>query len=228
MASRWEQFVEYLALGLRQDLGRNVVDILPKGLNPADRREANVKRLAETGSLQASIRVPDAVAPMDIVADLRMRRLTTSVEVIAPREGRPKTAVTWLLRQLADAPDSIRLEGRFANTKQTTSMLLKDVREKPEKLLLASDLKREPRSFVIALSKDMGQKRGKGAGSFVLETQQQSVDFYRLVVQRLRSWTATAPKLPLLAMTGALDPAVILQATEGGDGPIALPEIPAV
>ena len=69
-------------------------------------------------------------------------------------------------------------------------MLLKDVREQPEKLLLSSDPKREPRSFVIALSKDMGQKRGKGAGSFVQETQQQAVDFYRLVVQRLRPWTA--------------------------------------
>jgi hypothetical protein len=196
VASRWEQFVQFLALGLRQDLGRNVVAVLPKGLDPTERRDANVKRLAETGTLEASIRVPDAVAPVEIVADLRMRRLTTSVELLAPREGRPKTKVAWLLRQLAEAPDSIRLEARFANTKQSTSILLKEVREQPEKLLLSNDPKREPRSFVIALSKDLGQKRGKGAGSFVQETQQQAVDFYRIVVQRLRPWSAVPPKLP--------------------------------
>ena len=42
----------------------------------------------------------------------------------------------------------------------------------------------------------MGTKRGKGEKSFVLETRQQAVDFYRRIVQDLRSWQPSAPKLP--------------------------------
>jgi hypothetical protein len=42
----------------------------------------------------------------------------------------------------------------------------------------------------------MGTKRGKEEGSFVRETRRQAIDFYRDLVQDLRSWQASAPKLP--------------------------------
>lgn len=196
IASRWEQFIHYLALGLRQDLGRDVVPVWPKKLDGGNRLDLRVRMLVDRGRLEASIKVPDAAAPVDIEADLRTRQLTTSVEIGAPREGRPKTRISWILRQLKDAPDGLRVDVRFVNLKETTSMLLKEVRDKPDKLLLASDPKREPRAFRLALSKEMGTKRGKGAGSFVQETKQQTLDFYRVVVQQLRPWAPTPPKLP--------------------------------
>ena len=42
----------------------------------------------------------------------------------------------------------------------------------------------------------MGTKRGKGERSFVLETRQQAIGFYRDLVQDLRQWRASAPRLP--------------------------------
>ena len=75
-------------------------------------------------------------------------------------------------------------------------MLLKDARVSPQKLLYAADAKREPREFTVALSKEMGSKRGKLAGSFVGETKAQTLAFYRDVVQPLKAWSASAPKLP--------------------------------
>ena len=42
----------------------------------------------------------------------------------------------------------------------------------------------------------MGKKRGRVHGSFVGDTRQQAIDFYRDVVQDLRPWRAPAPKLP--------------------------------
>jgi hypothetical protein len=42
----------------------------------------------------------------------------------------------------------------------------------------------------------MGTKRGKGEKSFVLETRKQAVGFYRGIVQELRAWQPSAPKLP--------------------------------
>ena len=47
------------------------------------------------------------------------------------------------------------------------SAILKDVRAKPERLLYVPDPKREPSVFRLSLSKDLGTKRGRGAGSFV-------------------------------------------------------------
>jgi hypothetical protein len=204
VASHWEEFVNYLALGLRQNLGRDVAPIWPKTPAGTSRVDLHSRFLAEAGRLNAAIRIPDAAGLLEIEVDLRTRQVTTGLEIPAPREGRPRTKVNWLLRQLKDAPSQVRIDVRFANVRDTSSMLLKEAREKPDKLLLAADPKRDPRMFRVALSKDMGTKRGKLAGSFVLETKQQVLDFYRLVLQQLRVWTAVAPKLPEKLSEGPL------------------------
>jgi hypothetical protein len=118
------------------------------------------------------------------------------VELPAPREGRPKTRIGWVVRQLKDAPDTLRIEVRYPNAKETVSATLKEVREKPERLLFAADAHREPRAFRLSLAYEMGAKRGRIAGSFVGESKRQSLDFYRTIVQGLRPWNPSAPRLP--------------------------------
>jgi hypothetical protein len=88
------------------------------------------------------------------------------------------------------------VEVSFANSKSTTAALLSAASEDPGSLLLSNDPKRQPRSFRLALSRPMGTKRGRGERSFVLETRRQAVDFYRELVQDLRPWRASAPRLP--------------------------------
>ena len=190
------QFVDYLCLGLSQDLGREVKPARPRKLTSEARLEAAVKALADTGTLVGTIRVPDAVGPLTVLADLRTRKLSTSVTVEAPREGRPLTRVNWILRQLKQAPGDLRIDVSFASACETSSLLLHEAREYPQRLLSGTDPKREPRSFDLTLTKPMGTKRGKGEKSFVLETRQQAVDFYRRIVQDLRAWQPSAPKLP--------------------------------
>ncbi len=196
VAAKWEEFVQWLALGLRQDLGSDVTALWPRKLDPTARQQAIVRQLAEDGRLEASVKVPGAVAPVDISVDLRTRLMTTSVDVNAPREGRSKTRITWLLRQLKDAPPNLRIDATFPLVRETTSELLKGALETPERLLWSPDLRREPRSFKLALIREIGIKRGRGQGSFVGESKQQVIDFYRLVVQALKPWTSGAPKLP--------------------------------
>jgi hypothetical protein len=196
VAARWEQFVQYLALGLCQDLGRNVEALWPKKLDVAGRRESAVRSLVENGRLDATVRVPDAAAPIDLTADLRSRLFMTSIELGAPREGRPKTRINWAIRQLKDAPDMLRVEVRYPNAKETVSATLKEAREKPERLLFAQDIAREPRAIRLVLARELGAKRGKSAGSFVAESKRQAIDFYREIVQGLKAWNPSAPKLP--------------------------------
>ena len=60
--------------------------------------------------------------------------MTTSTRVDAPREGRQATRVNWLLRQLVQASDGLRLTGTFAGTRDTSSVLLGEAREDPIRL----------------------------------------------------------------------------------------------
>ena len=203
VASRWEQLVGYLSLGLTQDLGRQVEPMWPRKLDPAARRDLHIRSMVDHGKLQASIRVPDAAGAIDLEADLRGRRFRTSVVVAAPREGRPSTRINWILRQLVTANDDLLIEVRYPNQKEPTSCSLKDAKAKADRLLYTVDAKREPISFRLAMSKDLGMKRGRLAGSFVLESKQQTSDFYRSIVQGLRTWAPAAPKLPAVAATHA-------------------------
>jgi hypothetical protein len=195
VADRWEEFTQYLCLGLSQDLGRSVISPRPRGQTASVRLDESVKQLATEGILTAVIRVPDAIGDIRLRADLRSRQTSTSVTIDAPREGRAKPRVNWLLRQLADAPAELRIEATFPNARETTSLLLGDAREEPDRLLYPADPKREPRSFTITLGRPMGQKRGKTEGSFVRETRAQTFDFYREILQQLKPWQARPPKL---------------------------------
>lgn len=195
VAERWEEFTQYLGLGLSQDLGRPVVSPRPRNQTKQERLDESVKELVEEGSLTAIFRVPDAVGDIRIRADLRARRTLTSVTLDAPREGRAKPRINWLLRQLAEAPEDLQIEAAFPSARQTTSELLGSAREDAGKLLYPADAKREPKSFTITLGRAMGQKRGKAEGSFVRETRAQTFDFYREIVQQLKAWQARPPKL---------------------------------
>jgi hypothetical protein len=196
IASRWEQLVQYLALGLTQDLGRQVEPLWSRKLDPTARRDFHVRSLVDQGKLLASLRVPDAAGSIDLEADLRGRRFRTSIVVAAPKDGRPSTRINWVLRQLSSAKDDLLVEVRYPLQKEPTSCTLKEAKTKPDRLLYASDLKRDPMSVRLTVSKDLGMKRGRQSGSFVHESKQQTSDFYRTIVQGLRPWAPIAPKLP--------------------------------
>lgn len=195
IATRWEQFIEYVCLGLSQDLGRDVQPAWPRRQSPEARLEETTRRLVDEGVMAGAVRVPDAVGDLRLEADLRSQQLTTSVALDAPRDRRPTAALNWLLRQVKEAPDDLRMGARFAQARETTALLLGEAREQPKALLSQTDAKREPRELSLALSRPLGRKRGRGKGSFVTETMAQTIDFYREIVQDLRAWSPTAPKL---------------------------------
>jgi hypothetical protein len=195
VAERWEQLVDYLALGLSQDLGREVSPVRPRGQTPDVRLDAIVQTLV-AGTLEASLRVPDAAAPLEIDANLQTQQVTAGITVEAPREGRPLSRINWLVRQLSDAPPDLRIEVSFVGARESSAILLEEAREYPHHLLSAVDLKRDPRTFTLAMTRRMGLGRGKGQGSFVREIRRQVTDFYGDIVQNLKAWQPRAPKLP--------------------------------
>jgi hypothetical protein len=195
VVERWEQFAEYLALGLSQDLGRDVAVARPRKLTADQRVQLAVRDLADAGCLSATIKVPDAAAPLDLRADLRARKVLTSVAIDAPKDGRPLVRINWMLRQLKDAPRDLRIEVGFANCRETTSLLLSEALVDPKRLLSPTDPRREPRVFVLERGRPLGMKRGKGRGSFIADTRNQTIEFYRDLVQQLSAWRPKAPQL---------------------------------
>jgi hypothetical protein len=224
VASRWDQLMRYACLRLGRQLGVEVQPVLSRKelAEPASRAQALVSSLVSLGRVDGAVRIPNAIGPITITADLRSGRVTSAVTIDAPREGRPLTRVNWLVRQLKNAPDSLRVDCFAAHARgASTSELLRDVRQNPA--LLIQDAKRDLRSFDLALTAPMGTKRGQGRGSFVGSVLDLLDSFYESTVQTIKPWAASPPKLRTGADTDESDVAVQLVSTSLSSQDGALP-----
>ena len=111
-----------------------------------------------------------------------------------PAEGRALTRVNWLLRQLNDAPDNLRIDLYTRMARTSTSELLKTVRANPAVLLV--DPKADVVRYELTATSQLGTKRGAGRGSYV-ESVLLAIDgFYRGVLQDLRPWVPKPAPYP--------------------------------
>lgn len=213
--SRWEQLLRFASLRLGRELGANVeVQLARKEqAEPTLRFAAQTQSLVGSGVLTGTLRIPDAIAPVDIAVDLRANRVTVLVDVAAPREGRAATRVNWLVRQLRDAPDGLRIDAYATGSRTSTSELLRAVRENPAALV--GDPKRDLRTFRVAASSPMGTKRGTGRGGFIDSVLTAVDGFYEHVVQQLRPWAAKAPQLPAGGRSAAEEAGIDLEPPPG-------------
>jgi len=196
VATRFDQLIAFAAMRLSRQLGVTVQPVLSRSelADPAARRLAQAAQLVSAGKLTGGLRIPNAVAPVQLAVDLRASQVSASVTLTAPAEGRQLTRVNWLIRQLRDAPDELRIDAVTAWSRgDGTAELLKTLRTDPT--LLVADPKRDIRSFTLTMSKVAGTKRGQGRGSFVGGMLDLVDAFYRDVVQVLRPWTPSAPKV---------------------------------
>ncbi len=198
VVDRWDELSRYLCLHLGRKLGKDVQQILSRRDrgDPARRSARLVGELADKGTLQCTLRVPSVVADIDIVADLRTRQVTASLDVAAPREGRARTRVNWLVRQLrSEASSNLKIDTYFESRPATTSQLLGALIENPDEALL-DDRRAMPRGFRITLTRLMGMQRSGGARSFVGSVTALLDEFEGSVAQELKAWTPRAPRLP--------------------------------
>lgn len=203
VVSRWEQLLRFAALRLGRELGADVqVQLSRKEQNdPSVRIALQCASLVENGTLSGALRIPDAVGTLDVLTDLRAGTVCVSVDMDAPRGGRPATQVNWLIRQLRDAPDGLRIDAFAQGSRGSTSELLRTARENPGVLLV--DPKRDLRVFRVAAMSSAGAKRGVGRGSFIDSVLTAVDGFYGTVLQQLRAWQPKAPRLPGSTKTAA-------------------------
>jgi hypothetical protein len=214
VAARFDALLRFASLQLGRQLGTEVTPVLSRKelAEPALRTDTLVSQLVENGRLSGSIRIPDTVGPLVVTADLRAKTVTCHVDIDAPKEGRPTTRVNWLVRQLRNAPDSVRIEATAAHARGAGAAdLLRVVRENPG--VLIADPGKELRSFRVAVSSTMGSKRGRGRGAFI-DSVLDAVDaFYADVIQNLKAWSAAPPRLRAEPVTAEPTIAAALSST---------------
>jgi hypothetical protein len=201
----WNRLVRHLSLRLTADLGVTVSQVLPRKLatDPQARIRVGAEGLAATGCLTATLKVPGAVGPLTVEADLRTGQVRVGATFPAPLEGTSQRRINWLLRQLKEAPDDVLIEVSFVGTTESTCEMLRDVRDNPTALVTSG--KAEVAGFTLTRSSPLGTKRSGVRGAFVPSVTQAVEGFYAGVVQALRPWVAKAPQLPEDAVTGDAD-----------------------
>ncbi len=203
VAARWDDLVRYVGLELTKLLGRDVKQVLPKEeRTPAARQTALRESLANRGVLYAEVAVPDTSGAIEIAADLRARQVSVATRLGAPRQGRSKGRVSWLLRQLHDAPENLTVEARLGRGQSLASSLAK-LRETPETLY--PDASKEVRQFALTLTRNMGVKRDASKGSFVDSVLTTTQEFYTQVLQNLRPWKPAPPRAKQAAPSAERD-----------------------
>lgn len=220
VVARFDALLRYASLRLGRRLGTDVTHLLSRRelADPTLRSQSLLESLEADGVVTGSIRVPDAVGPIAITVDVRAGKVTCHTDIDAPRQGRPQTRVNWLVRQLKGAPDHVRVEAFMANTRGPgTTELLGAVRENPA--LLVADAKRDIKNFRVALSASMGTKRARGRGSFIDSVLDLTDTFYADVLQSLKPWSATPPKLREESLEAPAPPGLASAALSSQDGP---------
>lgn len=225
VAGRFDALLRFTALQLGTRLGTEtaVVHTRKENADPGSRIQGHVAGMVEHGRLHGALRIPNTVGSLNIVVDLRARQVTCSVDIDAPREGKPTTKVNWLVRQLKGASDKARLEATVLSQRGPgASDLLGRVRDKPELLVL--DSTKEIRSFTVATMQPMGLKGGRGQATFI-DGFLASIDtFYTDVLQSLKAWSAKPPRmreqtdLDDLAKDQDVTPALVSTALSSQDG----------
>jgi hypothetical protein len=148
VADKFGGLISFAALQLSRELGTGVRPMVPQSQlrDPAKYLQEAVNEFARTGLLQGAVRVPGAVAPIKITADLRAGLIHCAATVPAPREGRPTTRVNWLVRQLKTAPGQLCIQPSVAFQRgRGQTRTLDEARKDPRSLV--EDPAHELRSF---------------------------------------------------------------------------------
>ena len=163
--------------------------------DPAERRKDEMAFLRDENKLCLSLNIPDAAAPLEIVADLSRRCIDVGMTLRAPEDRKSSTArVNWLLRQVRhkEVPDLyVRLI--WPGTSAPTQHLVSDLRENVEVV-------NEGKEHLVTTSMHLFKSQNLGGrftqqSNFIVDLEQIVPSFYGTYGADLTPWKRPAPKL---------------------------------
>jgi hypothetical protein len=195
--SSWHQEVRDLCLLMTRKLNAPVQAYIskPHRDDPELRMRDDCEHLVKNHKLYARLDIPDAAAPLEVVADLVRRSVCIYMSVTAPKDKKKTSArVSWLIKQLAKSnPENVYIRASWPGRAPITQALLKDLREDPA-LIEGGNKALAPVAFEVMLVRDMAAKFS-GAKTFIEQLEEAVPRFYKDVGQHLRAYVAAPPKL---------------------------------
>jgi hypothetical protein len=193
----WHQESRDLCLLMSRKLNRTVRQRLSKSHinDQMARLKEDSDSLVTKHVLSCTFDVPDAAAPLNVVADLQRRCVSVSMVLTAPRDKqRASSRINWLLRQLSKAePAGIHIRASWPGRAPDTQAALYELRQEPGRLE-ADNRAMAPTQFEVLLVRDLAGKFS-GSRTFIELLEDAVPHFYEQVGERLRGYVAPPPKL---------------------------------
>lgn len=196
VVGRWEQLLRFAAMQLSAEIGDDVDLIYARGQSdPQKRLATQIDSLCATGQLAGTLRIPHTAGDLQLIADLRARRLSALVDLQAPQDRGARGRVSWLVGQLPEAPSDLMIESFVRNARLSTSATLAQAQE--DRLAPLDSSRNEPHRFRLVMRSEMGmgRKRGMRNSGFIDSVLDLVTNFYGGVIQHISPWQRPAPKL---------------------------------
>ncbi|MFW7415278.1 hypothetical protein [Demequina sp. SO4-18] len=196
IARRWDQLLTFAALKLGIQIGEEVEELMPRAQreDAPTRTKHFARELSDSGTLSGALRVRDSVGDIDVTADLRGRQLSIGTTIRAPHDKRARGSVSWLVRQLSDAPPALEIEALAKNHSSGPSTSLGSLREDPAPFY--SSLQSDVVKLRITIRSELGTARRGGRGSgFVDSVLSALLAYYRTTHQHVVAYPARAPQV---------------------------------
>lgn len=196
VVSNFESLLRYSALTLSARLGVAAKEFAPKSARIDYRKHLNLvaNKLISEKRLLGEIDVPGAAARLELEVDLASGILHCGSGIGAPADGKNKTKIAWLLRQLRTAPPGTQIQWSYKHARVAEQPhRVVDLEDKDYDYQLHND--REIVAFRVELMAKMGTKRSSGSGSFIDSVVDLFELFYGQILQNLKPWQSPAPKL---------------------------------
>ncbi|MBL4811119.1 MAG: hypothetical protein JKX69_01890 [Rhodobacteraceae bacterium] len=195
----WHQETRDLSLILSRMTEANVTERLSRKhrADQTERVKDELGHLRERKQLIAELDIPDAAAPLEVVADIARRCVDVGMSLRAPEDKvSTKARINWLLRQLkAEKVDDLYLRLFWPGKNLPTQHLIAELRDDVN---IASEGKEHlaAHSFHVFHSKRFGP-RFTQQSNFIADLEEAVPAFYHQVGSGLSAWKKSAPKIKL-------------------------------
>lgn len=193
----WHQETRDLSLILSRQTETSVQEKLSRKhqTDPAQRRKDELQHLREHGQIRSVLDVPDAAAPVEVVADIARRAIDIGMSLRAPEDKvSSKARVNWLLRQVkTEKIDEVFIRMTWPGRSETTQFKLSELIKDPaicEKDKTGLQVTR----FHIFIARCLGARFTQQV-NFIKELEDVVPFFYREIGQNLKEWRKPAPKI---------------------------------
>jgi len=193
----WHQETRDLSLILSRQTETAVQEKLPRKhrSDPVTRRKDEFHLLKEVGQLHTTLEVPDAAAPIELVADMARRTINVGMTLRAPEDKvSSKARVNWLLRQIkTDHIDEVFVKMTWPGRSEDTQFPLTELIADPaacEKDKTGLQIIK----FHVFIARRLGVRFTQQM-NFIKELEDVVPFFYREIGQDLQAWRKAAPKI---------------------------------